>query len=117
MTFIDGSGNEAYSTDVFVPESVLDENGDVSIDFETLLSVADLDQNGDYEFLVSYTNFASISALTIYDAFDSQLDYIGELEGQYEFVLFGDGEIIAPIGTQGLGNFYRYSDGYLEKTN
>lgn len=117
ITYVEGTSNTGYNTDVIVPESILDENGEIPVDVETLVSIADLDQNGDYEFMVSYSDAAGIAALTIYDVIDNSLTYVGEIEGQFEFVISNDGEIFAPIGTQGLGDTYRYSNGSLEQTN
>ncbi len=117
FTYIDGSSRTGYNSEVRLPRLIVDDNGDLMSGFDLVISIADLDQNGDFEFLLSGTDYAGTAAMCVYDEINGSMTYIGEIEGQFEFVILNDGEILAPIGTQGVGSSYIYQEGTLSENH
>ncbi|TCT14560.1 hypothetical protein EDC18_10541 [Natranaerovirga pectinivora] len=106
ITFIDGATNIGY-VEEFFPLNLYDENGYALFD-AVEIAVLDLDFNYDLEVIIGAVNNGyAMGGLAIADFIDGSI-IINDIEGQYEFVITNDGNIIVPFGSQGLADVYSY---------
>lgn len=117
VLFLDGKSEISYENYGVIPENMFDEDGNFLEDVIIELATVDLDFNGDLELLIAATNNTGISGLNIMDGVNDNMKVISNIEGQYEFVILDDAEIFVPIGSQGLGNSYKYSNGKVSELN
>lgn len=117
LTFYDGAGRMGYENYDVLPSNMVDEYGELKSGSTLEIMKVDLDFNGDYELLIAASDNSSISGMKVFDGGRDNLFCAGEIEGQYEFDVLMDGMILAPIGSQGLGDAYVYSGGELNRVD
>lgn len=115
LTFYDGASRTAYENYDVIPSDLVDEYGELKSGSTLEIMKVDLDFNGDYELLIAASDNSSISGMKVFDGGSDNLFCAGEIEGQCEFDVLLDGTILAPIGSQGLGDAYVYSGSELSK--